>query len=66
MSAGLTRHRKGMMLNIEMEPTPPVAAAPHLVATRLLCALSATRGGAAPLAPFGGFNCSLTPICHTF
>ena len=35
-----------------MEPTPPAAASPHLVAARPLCALSATRGGAAHLAPF--------------
>jgi hypothetical protein len=33
-----------------MEPIPPAAAAPHLVAARQLHCLSATRGGTAHLA----------------
>ena len=38
-------------LEPSMEPTPPAAASPHLVAARQLRSLSATRGGAAHLAP---------------
>jgi hypothetical protein len=41
--------RRGVLaaqrLEPSMEPTPPAAASPHLVATRQLGGLSATRGG---------------------
>jgi hypothetical protein len=43
-------------LEPSIEPTPPAAAAPHLVAARPLRAPPATGGGAAHLAPVGAFK----------